>query len=33
MKKLILIALSISITGCGPSTDELEALAKKNLDI
>ena len=33
MKKLILIALSLSITSCGPSTDELEALAKKNTDI
>jgi len=33
MKKLILIALSLSITSCGPSTEELEALAKKNLDI
>lgn len=33
MKKLILIALSLSITSCGPSTEELEALAKKNSDI
>jgi len=33
MKKLILIALSLSITSCGPTTEELEALAKKNLDI